>query len=307
MKKREIEIISFLDLKNLSINVTEEINKKNLIKFLRTTILNSDLIISSNLQFYYSFIKSNMSYEIIIFEKPNNQQLDFIFEPFIFLGYYKKKDKNSIDLFYGNDYFVLYENKKPILFKKISQTIKEDIILYISQTYKIAIDNIFKIDKQFYENIKKEYFLTYYNKNDICINSLYVDKSFKNLKIFILTVTLIFSYIIFNKINGKEILSKSSKKLILLENKYNNLSNIYQQHNKKPINNMVDLFKYIKINRIKIHKIFFKNKKLQTILINKDKSKLLNMITSYSNNIQIQSIYYDKVELLYKMEVSIEY
>jgi hypothetical protein len=201
----------------------------------------------------------------------------------------------------------LYENKKPIIFKQISNTDKDDITTYILQTYKIKIDNIINLDNKLYENCKKEYFSNYYKKNTFLFHTLYLDKSYQVFQIFVLGISLIFGYILFNNIiNGKKILIKSSKEVIILENRYNELLEVYKLNNKKPINTMIDFFKYIKLNGIKIKKVTYKNTKIQTILIHKNKKILLDIITMYANNIIIKSIKYDKNEVTYKMEILIE-
>ncbi|MEA2017905.1 MAG: hypothetical protein U9N59_05610 [Campylobacterota bacterium] len=306
MKNKKIKVIKSNNLKTLSIKVTEEINSKYLFDFLQTNILKSDLITTPNSEFYYSFIKSNMSYEIILFDKPENIISNFVLEPLLPLGYYENNSYNSVDLFYTNDYFIVYQNKKLILFKQISDVSLDDIVLYLLQTYKISIDNKIKIDDTLLENFKNNYIKNPKIKKNYQLNLLFVDKSFKILQSFVLIITILFGYLLYNNLNGKQLISKSSEELISIKSKYNNLLQIYQKNNKSPLDSMVKFFKYIKLNKIVVDTVMYKNKRIETILIHKSKKILLDTVTMYGKQIDINYIKYDKKIDKYRLEIVIE-
>lgn len=306
MKDKKIEVIKSNKLKTLSIKVTEEINSKYLFDFLQTNILKSDLIITPNSEFYYSFIKSNMSYEIILFQKSENTLSNFVLEPLLPLGYYESNSSDTMDLFYTNNYFVVYQNKKLILFKQITNVTMDDIVLYLLQTYKIKIDTKIKIDDILIENFKNNYIKNPKIRKNYQINLLFIDKSFQILKVFVLIVTILFGYLLYNNLNGNQIISKSSKELISLEKRYNNLLQMYKKNSKRPLDSMMIFFKYIKLNKIIVDTVMYKNKKIETILIHKNKKILLDTVTMYGKKIDIDYIKYDKKIDKYRMEILIE-
>ena len=220
---------------------------------------------------------------------------------------YNNNDAITIDLFYCDNYFVVYQNKKLILFKQINNISKEDIELYLLQTYKIDIDNIVKIDSELLQNVKKSYIQNKDFKTSYQLNLLFVDKSFRRLQVFTLIATVLFSYLLCSNLNGNQIIVKSSKELVSLENKYNNLLQIYNKNSKKPVYSMIKLFKYIKSNKIVVDTVIYKNKKIKTILIHKNKKILLDSVTKYGQNIEIKYIKYNKKMNNYKLEILIEF
>jgi len=249
-----------------------------------------------------------MSYEVIIFNKPESLKTKFVLEPFVLLGYYKDNNDNAneMNLFYADNYFVVYQNKKLILFKQINNVNQEDIVLYLLQTYKIEIDNTITINSKLLDNLKENYVQNKDFKKSYQMNFLFVDKSFIRLQIFTFMATIVFSYLLYNNLNGNQIIIKSSNELVSLKNKYNNLLQIYQKNSKKPVDSMIKFFKYIKLNKIVVDTVIYKNKKIETVLIHKNKKILLDTITKYGQKIELKYIKYDKKTNNYKLEILIE-
>lgn len=302
MKKNDGKILEYTKIKTLSITVTEEIIPKYLLKFLKTTILNSDLIISPNFQFYYNFISSSMSYEIIVFDIPKNKKTNFILEPFLPFNYYDNDNLNTTDLFIADNYFILYKNKELLLYKKITSINIDDVTKYLLQTYKIKLDNIIYLDKKLIKDLQSSYF-----EKEYILYSLFQNKTFQAFQIFFILITILFGYLAFNNLTGNQIITKSSKEVISLENKYNNLIQIYNKNNHLPIDNMIKFFKYVKLNNIIIEHIIYKNKTIKTIAIHKDKKILLDIATMYGKDIDIKYITYNKDLHNYRMEITIEF
>ena len=302
MKKTDIEVLEYSKIRTLSIIVTEEITYKYLFDFLKTTILNSDIIISQNLQYYYSFIPSSMSYEIIVFDIPKNKKTNFILEPFLPFNYYDNDNLNTTDLFIADNYFVLYKNKELLLYKKITSINIDDITKYLLQTYKIKLDNIIYLDKKLIKNLQNSYF-----EKEYILYSLFQNKTFQAFQIFFILITILFGYLAFNNLTGKQIITKSSKEVISLENKYNNLIQIYNKNNHLPIDDMIKFFKYVKLNNITIEHIIYKDRTIKTIAIHKDKKILIDIATMYGKDIDIKYITYNKDLHNFKMEITIEF
>jgi hypothetical protein len=298
-----MKVIKSSNIQSLSIKVSEQINDKYILDFLRTNLASSDIELDSNSFFYFTFLKEYLSYEIIVFTKDESE---FILEPFVLQSFYTNEVSNSIDLFLTNSYFVIYENKIPLLFKNISSLSKEDIESFILQTYKIKIDNTYIIDEQKLLKIEEEYISKNSKFSSFKFYPFKEDKSFRIFTIFIVIATAIFSYIIYNKSQKSITIKDHTLELQASKNKYQELKKIYQNSQIKPVSNMFEFFKYLKLNDILIDTIVYKNKMFQTILIHKNKQNLLDIFTMYSKNISMNSMVYDDFEEEYKMEISIE-
>lgn len=306
MRKRDnIGFVNSNTIYSLSFEVTEKISPKNLTKFIKTNILNENIDINQNTFYYIKYLDSSTSYEVVLF---NDCTIDkFIFEPFLLLGYYYNNEiKNKNDIFITQDYFALFINQEFITYKNIKNETIEDISIYVSQTYNISIDNLITVSKEEISIFRKNYFL--YQNNNIDFNYQNFNKtdSFKIFQIYLVVVTLIFGYILYEKlsINQKIVIIKpeqniSNKNIKLLEK-------IYIKHKKnKIIEDTTTLFKYLKINHIKIETINIKKDIVYTTFISKDKRRLYNILTIY-NNTKIKSINFDKDKSIYSMIVEIK-
>ena len=300
MKNDSVEVIPSNTIHSFSVKVTEKIDSKYIDDFIRTNIDTHNIKIGQNSNFYYIFIESSLSYEIIVFDKTNKK--NFILEPFLSLGYYDDLvSNNNIDIFLTNNYFTLFKDKKFLLFKNISDVSQEDIKLYLSQTYNMQIDNIIELDKQKLEDIKQNYFTSCYPKIKYKYTDVKKDNSFKIFQLFFLIISLSFGYFVYSKSDKLNEVTQPSYELISLENRYKNLKLEYNKHNKKVIGKTIDLFKYLKLNNIIVDKLEYTNSKIQTVFLHKNKKKLLDFITTYGDNIDIKSIEYQDKKDNYKM------
>ena len=305
MKTDKIKVIDYSFITTFHITVSEEISSKYINQFIRTTVSNSDIDTDENSYLYYNFLPYSSSYEILIFNK--NFKGKFILEPFMLLSYYPiDKQINSTDLFITENYFVLFKDKEFILLKNITNIEKDDIQSYIEQSYNLTIDNTIALSK---DDIKKLKNLYLKNNYDINYNFLKLQKenSFKYFIYFILLSSTIFGYLLFNKTYTKKQIILPTKKENLEEKNYKNLLNIYKKHDQNLINKTIDLFKYLKLNKITITSLKYSNKKLNLNINHKDKNKLLAFTTIYNKKIDIKSLNFLKETKNYKMEISIEY
>jgi len=280
---------------SLSIPVSEKISNKHLTNFLKINISNNNININKNTFYYLKYLESSKTYEITIFNDYNIE--NFIFEPFFLLNYYNNKNiQNSNDLFITNSYFALFINKEFITYKTIKNESIDDIIIYLSQSYNISIDNTITIkDENFkLENGNRNYNYKTFNKNN----------SFKIFLIYLFLITLIFGYLIYEKLEPKEVIVKQNKTNSNIKNQ--RLEKVYQNHkNRKIVEKTIKLFKYLKINKITIEELNIKNKICYSDLISKDKSRLFDILTIY-NKTKIISINFDKDRDLYIMRVEIK-
>lgn len=298
-----MKVIDSTNIQTLSIKVSEKINKKNVFDFIKTNLMNSDVVITSNTYYYFTFMKPYLSYELIVFDKIDDQ---CTLEPFIFTSYYEKNSTKSIDLFLTNSYFVLYENKNLLLYKNITNISSEDIESFIYQTYKVQIDNTYTFDNDKIKKIKEDYLKNNSLSNKLKFYSINQNNSFNIFLSFVLVVSTVFGYMIYNKLSVSIVVQDDSNYLQVIQDKYQKLKEIYKNNDKKPIDNMVEFFKYLKLNHIRIDSIRYKDKKIQTTLFHKNKKKLFDTLAIYTQNISIKSVIYDQYEEDYKMEISIE-
>lgn len=305
MRKRDnIGFVNSNTIYSLSIPVTEKISSRNLTQFIKTNISNKNIDIDHNTFYYFQYLDSSKSYEIVVFNDCNIE--NFIFEPFLILGYYYENNiKNRNDIFITQNYFALFINQEFIIYRNIKNETIEDISIYVSQTYNISIDNFINISEKEITIFRKNYFLYLHNNIDFNYQTFNKIDSFKIFQIYLLVATLIFGYILYKKVspNQKVIIVKpkqniSNKTIKLLKKRY------MKHKNNKIIKNSVTLFKYLKINHIKIETINIKKDIAYTTLISEDKRRLYNILTIY-NNTKVKSINFNKKKSIYSMVVEI--
>jgi uncharacterized membrane protein len=298
-KDDNVGLSSSSTINTLSIKVTERIESKYLTDFILTTIKNSDIQINQKSFYFFTFLKSSLTYEIIVFV--DQEKKDFIFEPFLLLGYYyKKRSENSVDLFLLDNFFVLFKNQQFLTFKTIQNAKPDDVKIYLLQTYNIKIDNTIQIDQKESRQIRANYFVHYKDKINYDYGTLYKNNSFKLFQLFVLISTIVFGYFIYEKVNNTKQIKSIRKKDTTLDIAYNRLKNQYKQHNIKVIDKTIELFKYLKLNKITVELFDFNNNQINISLIHKDKKRLLDFLTIY-DTVDVKSIEFQKDKSNYKM------
>ncbi|MEA3553133.1 MAG: hypothetical protein U9R39_01885 [Campylobacterota bacterium] len=304
-KENDVRIIDSKAIRTLSQKVTQEIDSKYLLEFIKTSILNSNISTNKNTKYYYKFLESSLSYEILIFQSDNPNR--FILEPFVFLAYYdENKTINSVDIFITNGTFVLFKNQELLMMKNVDNVSNEDIKIYVYQTYNIKIDNFIQIDKETLKQLKSKYLLNNYKKSDIEFHKMIENKSFSFFIMFLVITTLLSFYIIYNKSSGSK--SSTTNKLTQstkVKNHFTKLEKIYNKHNLKNINKTIELFKYLKLQHITLETFEYKNNKIYANIVDKQKKKLLNFITIYTEEVKINSIVFDETDETFIMDIEI--
>lgn len=297
--KNSVDILSNDLITTLSIKVTEEINKKDVLKFIKTTIINKHLTVENSLSFYYTYIKEILSYEIIVVD---TNQIDFTIEPFLFLEDERNELEKSI-VFMTKEYFVYYKNRELIFLKKIKNEKPLNIKAFVEHTFKVTLNNIYEVDDNELNKLRE---LNNQKKsNPKVFKKLQENNGFRTfIYIFILTTTL-FLYLLFNDIkkdNNTNICMKNSYKL---EKQYHNLTKASYKNDLKPTKYIKELFKYLKIDKIKVEKIQYANKKIKINISHKSKEVLMNFLTKYNKKIKINYISSDLPNSRYNMEFSV--
>ena len=298
MVNKTFEILDISEIQSFSVKVTEQIEDKHLLEFLRTSIFHHQININKHSRFYYKFISFSLSYEIIVFNSIDSKNIP---EPFI---YKSLCDVSTIELFITQHYFCLFDSTELILYKTIENILKEDIQTYIEQLYKIKIDKVTIIDTKEYNNIKDN-FITHCGKYKFDFYPMKKDNSFIYFLLSFFLIITIFLFSLFDIQNKNYTNTKQIKNTLSYEKGYKELLKLYNKGEKKPIKKVVEIFNYLSSYNISIKKLSYKNSKLYLKLENNSRKKLLQNISDNSNEIEIQSIYYDKIIKKYIMDIII--
>jgi len=298
MAAKTLNIIDIPNIQSFSIKVTEQINKKYLLDFLRTSLENkidSDI----DIHFYAHFIPSSLTYEILSFRGNLQHSIP---EPFIYLVECQNSTK---ELFITQSYFCVFESKKLLFYRDIQNILNEDIQTYIEQLYKIKIDKVTIIESSDYERIK--------NKSQSQLNGynfdfypLKKDNTFRIFSLFIVSVIFLFLFAVYNLVNKNETIITKSETKPLYEKGYKKLLLLYNKSKNKPIEKIINFFEHVVKSNITIEQLQYKNDKLYCVLENKERKKLLQVISNYTKEVEIHSLEFDTSTNRYKMDAIID-
>ena len=277
------------EISTLSINVTEEITKRNIYSFIKTAILNNNVSVSKNTYYYFYFHSNILTYEIIFYEKTSDK---ITVMPFLITQKLNEND-DIIKIFLVTDYFVVSKNNKVLIFKKVNSINLEEISLYVKQIYKIEEFKMIEVRQDYVKTITQgKDFVAKYD-----FYPLYPKKSFYIFSVFVI-LTLIGLILMIYTEYYKVKHVKTTKPV-------NNL--VVKVSSNSSIDKTLELFKYIKLNGIMIEKVSSSNKKIKTILYHHQKSQLLLFANTYKNKFNIKLLKYDDIKGMYSMEIVIEY
>ena len=141
------------EIKSLLIDVSEQIENKNLNKFITTTLKLKNIIINKNDFVHINFISELKQYQVLIYS--NDKKAIFqIYELF----YLDKKDLSAFDLYVCDEFFCIYKDAKFYYFQKLeSQIFIDDLLEYINKIFSINIDSFKVIDKTSFQELQNNY------------------------------------------------------------------------------------------------------------------------------------------------------
>ena len=251
------------EIKSLFINVSEEIENKNLKKFIFTSLILNNFEINKNDFIHINFISELKQYQVLVFSKEYKNAIFQIFELF----YLEKKDSNSFDLYFTNEFFCLYKNGKFYYFQSIqSQIFIEDLIEYINKNFSIKLDNYEIFDKKSLENLKNEYLEKSVN-NKLENFNLKKDYSFKIYLFYLLIIIFSFSFYFYNNQLNKE--EKNEMKV------ENNFEKLKKEYSFTSISSDFDsLMELVKKHNLNIKSFEYKENKQKIVLSSSSKSDI---------------------------------
>ena len=277
------------EIKSLFIDVSEEIENKNLKKFIFTSLKLNNFEINKNDFIHVTFISELKQYQVLIFPKEYKNAIFQIFELF----YLEKKDSNSFDLYYTNEFFCLYKNGKFYYFQSIqSQIFIEDLIEYINKNFSIKLDNYETFDKKTLENLKNEYLEKSLNSKLENFN-LKKDYSFKIYLFYLLIIIFSFSFYFYNNQ-----LNKEEKNEIKVENNFEKLK---KEHLFSSISSDFDsLMELVKKHNLNLKSFEYKENKQKIVLSSNSKSDIYAFFNELKDNLISQEISYFENEKIYE-------
>lgn len=304
MTSGDKELISFENIKIISVDVTDIISPKYLKEFIKTSIDIEKVRLEPSSKVFISFIQEINRYEIYIV---NSSQKYPLILPQVFTTYYSENDISfeSIDLFITKDFFVVYKNKKLYLSKKNEQYRQDDILNYINFNYNLKVDKIYVISEKELEKLKEKFLKEYICDFDLQYITLKNNSSYRYFLIYLIISILVSFYIFYPKlkIEPKQIVTSNIEQLQNLKLQYKKLSrdNIKEEKISKRI---IEFFNYLKIYKINIIKIEYKKSLYAQIIANK-KQNLYDFLAIYDKKIKIIKL--TKTNNRFSMEIQIEF
>ena len=203
------------EIKSLLIDVSEEIENKNLKKFIFTSLKLNNFQITKNDFVHINFISELKQYQVLTFPNHYRNSIFQIFE----LYYLNKKDLNKFDLYFCDDFFCLYKNGKFYYFQNLQTEIDiDDLIEYINKKFSIILDSFNVIQKESYEDLKKEY-LEKALKNKLENFNIKNDYSFKIYLFYILIIISSFTFYLYDN----QIKNEKNETSTIEENQFDKL------------------------------------------------------------------------------------
>ncbi len=282
------------EIKSLFIDVSEEIENKNLKKFIFTSLKLKNLLVNKNDFVHINFISELKQYQILIFPTHYINATFQIYELF----YLDKKESDSFDLYLAEDYFCLYKNAEFYYYQNIeSEILINDLIEYINKNFSLKIDTYTIINNAYEEELKNDYLEKTLNNKLINFNS----KNSYGFWIFLFYILmLILSSSLFflnNQIdseNKNEIVSDSYDKLknehffISFSSNLNELSDLLNKYN------------------LNLKTLEYKENRLKVVLSTPIKSDIYSFFSELKTNLISHDINYFENEKTYESTIYVK-
>ena len=290
-----LEIAPNNQIKSLLIDVSEEIENKNLKKFVSTTLNLNNIVLNKNDFLYINFISEINKYQILIFPKEFKYMVFQIFEQL-----YIDKNINKYDLYLTESFFCLYKNGSFYYSQKLeSKVIIEDLISYLNKIFSIKIDSYQFIDEFQQKKLEKKYLES--NEKNIIQN--FNIKNSHSFKIYLLYIFLLFSFcaVVFeNKLENSqkedsEINIKNDFEKLKKEHLFNSFSNFFNE-----------LFQIFVKYDFDLESFEYKENSLKIVFSSSLKTNIYSFFNDIKEKLISQEISYLEKEELYKAVVYVK-
>lgn len=283
------------EIKSLFIDVSEEIENKNLKKFIFTSIKLKNLIVDKNDFVHINFISELKQYQILIFPTHYINATFQIYELF----YLDKKKSDSFDLYLAEDYFCLYKNGEFYYYQSIeSEILINDLIEYINKNFFLKIDTYKIINNDYQEELKNNYLEKALNHKLINFNS----KNSYSFGIFLFYILMLIlsSCVLFlnNQVdseNNKERVSENSYDKLKTEHLFISFSSDFVL--------LLDLINKYNLN---LKTLEYKENRLKVVLSTPIKSDIYSFFSELKTNLISHDINYFENEKIYESTIYVK-
>ena len=290
-----LEIAPNNQIKSLFVDVSEEIENKNLKKFVSTTLNLNNIVLNKNDFLYVKFISEINKYQILIFPKEFKYMVFQIFEQL-----YIDKNINKYDLYLTESFFCLYKNGSFYYSQKLeSKVIIEDLISYLNKIFSIKIDSYQFIDEFQQKKLEKKYLES--NEKNIIQN--FNIKNSHSFKIYLIYIFLLFSFcaVVFqNKLENSqkedsEINIRNDFEKLKKEHLFNSFSNFFNE-----------LFQIFIKYDFDLESFEYKENSLKIVFSSSLKTNIYSFFNEIKEKLISQEISYLEKEELYKAVVYVK-
>ena len=283
------KIVTSNGIKSLLIDVSEEIENKNLKKFIFTSLKLNNLNINKNDFVSLNFISELNKYQVLICSNYLKYAIFQIFEQF----YLQKENINCFDLYLTNDFFCLYKNGKFYYYQNLESKIPiNDLIEYINKSFFIKIDNFEVIDEVYQKELEKIY-LEKKIKNRLQNFNSRNNYGFK-IYLFYILIVLCFSIMLYE--NNLEI--KEEKSDVLIEN---NFERTKKEHSFISFSlTFDDLLQVLKKFNLNLESFEYKENGIKIVLSSSSKSNIYSFFNELKDKLISHEINYLENKEIYE-------
>jgi hypothetical protein len=287
-----LDFASTNEIKSLFIDVSEEIENKNLKKFIFTSLKLNNFEINKNDFVHINFIFELKQYQVLVFPKEYKNAIFQIFELF----YLDKNDLNKFDLYFTNDFFCLYKNTKFYYFQKIESHFEiNELIEYINKKFTLKIDNYKIINNSQLEELKNSYLeksfknrVQNFNKKD--------DYSFKIYLFYLVVILISFVFFLENK--------DETKNSFIVENEFDKLKNEYVFSSFNTDFNF--LIKSLQKYNLNLKSFEYKENRIKINFSTISKPDIYDLFTNLKDRLISQEINYLENEKIYEVIIYVK-
>ncbi len=286
-----LDLIDSSHINSFSISVTEEIQPRYLLTFLRTHIENQKFLLNEHSCFYYHFHRSILQYEVIVFNALEKKSIPEVF----ILKAYNTTKKNIVFLLESS--FCLFINQELVLLKKVDTLMKEDIKEYISQVYNIIVDDFIEVSPDEIQKLSSQYQKKFYKEEKKRFFPFIELKSFLYFRYFFLIVSLVFSFLLYTIYNDQVENQKYSNTLYTntqLQEQKKLMSQYKQFQEYAPVKKLTPLINSFNDLGIKVLKLEYLKKRILIQVVHSKKDILLQLLAKKEFQLTTKAIYFEK-------------
>jgi len=281
------------EIETLTIDVLENINKKEIRNLILSYLELNDIKYSNEDNIYYIYMEESKKYQIFVYKNSYDFMTYELFEAF-----YENDENSFIDLIISKEFFLIYKNQCLYYFQKVDYNIDEsDLKKYILSSLNISIDRVFK-DENF-EILKKSFRS---KKSKLTLLKQNSNKSFFIYCFYLLIITIcFFIYYSYDSINNEK---KQSYNAVLKQQKIEQEKIKYKYFDKST--QIEEFYKNIKKYKLKLLQFSFNKKSAKLTFTSSKKKDIYDFLSRYKNSLINSNISIDTQRKLYECSADIK-